>query len=215
MPPQTMSAPNPKVQKTKKFWSNKLGAKIYRKVANKAFCNLREQTLKEVLKLSPSSLLDIACGPGHFLLDVSNANPRIDLSGTDIAPGMITYAKNLLGEKVVLLESEGLTQPFPDNSFDVVTCMMAFHHLPDKIKTLKEIKRILHPQGTLIITDVVVQTPLQKKLWDLAEKIFDRGFVEHYTEKELKMLAAKTDFKLLSSEHILSMAKRYKICVLK
>lgn len=42
--------------------------------------------------------------------------------------------------------------PEPDASFDVVMCVEVLEHLPDPIRALRELTRLLKPGGTLIIT---------------------------------------------------------------
>jgi ubiquinone/menaquinone biosynthesis C-methylase UbiE len=66
--------------------------------------------------------------------------------------------------------------PFPDASFDLVTCNMVFEHLPDPRAILQEMSRVLAPGGTLM-----VHTP---NTWNylvfanrLANKVLPRSLV--------------------------------------
>jgi len=43
---------------------------------------------------------------------------------------------------------------FPDNSFDVASISMALHHLPDVSKSLREIQRVVKPDGWIIINEL-------------------------------------------------------------
>ena len=43
--------------------------------------------------------------------------------------------------------------PFPDSSFDVVTCQTVLIHLPDPVKALSEMKRVVHPAGIVICAE--------------------------------------------------------------
>ena len=47
--------------------------------------------------------------------------------------------------------------PYPDSSFDVVTSTMTFHHLPVPVKErgLREIHRVLKPQGRFFLCDLL------------------------------------------------------------
>src|SRR3989338_1732946 len=197
--------------KTKSFWSNGFGARLYRKFARRWFLKMHQKIAEKILTRNPKDLLDIACGPGDFLLYFSNLAPNINLAGTDIAPGMVRYASQKLVGKAKILESKGENQPFSENSFDVITIMMAFHHFPKKLETLQNIKKILQPSGMLIIADIVARSDFQKKFWNIAEKVISvRGYVGHYTENDIKELAEKAGFSF-SAEQIPDMNRRYKI----
>lgn len=199
-------------EKTKSFWSNGFGARLYRKFAGKRFLKMHQKIAEQILVRNPKDLLDIACGPGDFLFYLSNFAPSVNLTGTDIAPGMVKHASQKLFGKAKILESKGENQPFPENSFDVITIMMAFHHFPKKLEALQHIKKILRPGGILIIADVVARSDFQKSFWNTAEKVISvRGYVGHYTENDIRDLAEKAGF-TFSAEHISGMPKRYMIC---
>ena len=71
--------------------------------------------------------------------------------------------------------------PFPDASFDLVTCIEAFHYVDDPQRGVQEIGRVLRPGGTAILT-----VPL---VWE-----YNREILEHrYTGPELAALFAAWD----------------------
>jgi ubiquinone/menaquinone biosynthesis C-methylase UbiE len=200
------------MDKTKSFWSSGFGARLYRRFAGKRFLKMHQKIAEQVLAQNPKDILDIACGPGDFLFYLSNLAPNLRLAGTDIAPGMVKHASQKLFGKAKILESNGENQPFAENSFDVITIMMAFHHFPKKLETLQNIKKLLRTNGVLIIADVVAKSDFQKKFWNIAEKVISvRGYVGHYTENDIKGLAEQTRF-TFSAEHIENMPKRYLTC---
>jgi len=183
------------LEKTKKFWSKGLGAKFYRKHSGKYFSRMHEYVTAELLSRNPEIILDVACGGGDFLHLIHTKVPNVNLFGTDVAPGMVGEAMKKLGDNAKISESRAIQQPFSDNTFDVVTIMMAFHHFQDKKETLIEIKRILKPNGVLMIFDVVARYNLQKKLWNWLEKMTGiRGYVDHYLELDLKRLSEQSGF---------------------
>jgi len=66
--------------------------------------------------------------------------------------------------------------PFPDASFDLLLCTEAFHYVPDPAAGVAEIRRVLRPGGTVLITVPFV--------WE-----YDRRILEHrYTGPELAAL---------------------------
>lgn len=68
--------------------------------------------------------------------------------------------------------------PFPDESFDLVTCFEAFHYVRDPQRGAAELWRVLRPGGTALIT-----VPL---IWE-----YDRTILEHrFTGPELEALFA-------------------------
>jgi ubiquinone/menaquinone biosynthesis C-methylase UbiE len=202
------------LEKTKTFWSKRLGAKLYRAFAGKYFSRMHKQVAEQVLSVNPKDVLDIACGPGDFLFYLSNVAPKLNLTGADIAPGMVNYAKEKLLNKATILESDVENLPFSENSFDAITIMMAFHHFPKKLETLGNIKKILRKNGVLIIADVVATSSNQKKLWNILERLIGvRGPIEHYTDIDLKENAEKLKL-TFSIQHISGMPKRYSVCKL-
>lgn len=71
--------------------------------------------------------------------------------------------------------------PFDDESFDLVVCFEGFHYVEDPVHGVSEIRRVLRPGGTALIT-----IPL---IWE-----YDRELLEHrYTGPELAHLFAGWD----------------------
>ena len=107
------------------------------------------------------SILDLACGPGAWALDMAYEYPRLQVTGVDISSRMIEYAQALAREQHLhntafhvmnVLEPLG----FPDNSFDLVNAraMFGFMSRTDWPKLVKECLRILKPGGILRLTEI-------------------------------------------------------------
>ena len=74
--------------------------------------------------------------------------------------------------------------------------------------------QLLRPGGTLFIVDIVAKNDFQKSFWNFLEKITNiRGYVGHYTEKEIREMARNTNFSF-SIQYVEGMPKRYRICKL-
>ena len=104
-----------KTEETKNFWSKGLGAKLYRKYAGGRFLKMHKKIAENIIKRGANDVLDIACGPGDFLLYLSHVAPNLKLTGSDVAPGMVKHASKKLNGKARIIESIGENQPFQAN----------------------------------------------------------------------------------------------------
>jgi ubiquinone/menaquinone biosynthesis C-methylase UbiE len=89
-------------------------------------------------------LLDVASGPGH--LAAAAAKRGAHVSGVDLAPAMVELARRLYPD-VTFREGSADQLPFPDASFDAVTCAFGVGHFPDSPRVLREMERVLAPGG--------------------------------------------------------------------
>jgi ubiquinone/menaquinone biosynthesis C-methylase UbiE len=94
---------------------------------------------------SDQRVLDIACGTGRFLEELTGHEHRT--TGIDISPQMLDIARSRV-ERHPLLEGLRIGDaehlPFDTASFDGVTCMRLYHKVPSapRIAMLKEVRRV-------------------------------------------------------------------------
>ncbi len=90
---------------------------------------------------------------GCFLIDLLAKQRPARYVGLDLSPEMIRMAKGkqIEGAEFVIGSADRL--PFPDGSFDVVTCSQSFHHYPYQDKAMAEVCRVLKPGGLYILSD--------------------------------------------------------------
>ena len=107
-----------------------------------------------------SDILDIACGPGGWVIDVAYEYPEIRVMGVDISSTMIRYAA--AQAKVQGLDNASFRvmdalKPleFPDDSFDLVNARFLVGFMPKVAWPgfLQECMRILRPGGILRLTE--------------------------------------------------------------
>jgi ubiquinone/menaquinone biosynthesis C-methylase UbiE len=105
-------------------------------------------------------VVDIACGPGGWVLDVAHAYPKIEVAGIDISQTMIAYANaraRSQGLNNASFEVIDATQPldFSANSFDMVNgrFWIGFMTKTAWPQVVKECHRILRPGGVLRLTE--------------------------------------------------------------
>jgi ubiquinone/menaquinone biosynthesis C-methylase UbiE len=119
----------------------------------------RGESLGRLIELvQPKSswrLLDIATGAGHTALAFAPHVAKVTAS--DITDQMLAEAKRLAAERglgnVKTTRAKAEDLPFPDMSFDLVTCRLAAHHFDKPRAFVAETFRVLMPGGTLAIVD--------------------------------------------------------------
>ena len=106
-------------------------------------------------------ILEVGCGSGAFTTFVARAaGDKGEVFALDIQPEMLKQIENKLKQpensdikNIHLIEGDALNIPLEDNYFDLVYAITVFQEIPDKNKALKEMKRVLKPNGILAITE--------------------------------------------------------------
>lgn len=114
--------------------------------------NLHLYRLKPILKMREQcgykTLLDIGAGTGYFLKLAKDRG--FDVFGIEVSERASEFARENYG--VNLLNITDIEEArFHDGSFDVITLCHVIEHLPYPEVTLKEVYRILRPNGILLI----------------------------------------------------------------
>ncbi len=95
---------------------------------------------------SKVGILDVGCGAGFLTNEF--ASQGYPVTGVDLSPESLKVAHNYDKTKSVkYLTADALKLPFPDNSFDVVTCMDFLEHVKNPQLYVGEISRVLKPGG--------------------------------------------------------------------
>lgn len=116
--------------------------------------------------------LDVGCGVGEFLWAAKELGWEYE--GVDPSSEFVEHGRKFLGVegKVMLLEEAN----FPDNSFDAVTMSSIVEHLYNPYETLREIKRVLRPEG-LLWFDAPNENGLYMKMGNLYMRLQRRDWV--------------------------------------
>jgi len=94
-------------------------------------------------------VLEVACGAGQGL-GLLAASARKVVAG-DFTGSLVERARKHYHERIPVLQLDAQVLPFKDGSFDVVLLYEAVYYLRDVGSFLREAKRILRPQGRLIL----------------------------------------------------------------
>jgi SAM-dependent methyltransferase len=106
-------------------------------------------------------VLDVGCGTGNLLRSTGKRHPEVELAGVDPDPKALARAgRKARRAGLTIRLDRGFAQelPYPDASFDRVFSSLMLHHLdsPSKDALLAEVRRVLRPDGLLILADAVL-----------------------------------------------------------
>ncbi|GAA5514357.1 demethylmenaquinone methyltransferase [Deinococcus carri] len=116
----------------------------------------RREAAREALALHPARILDVATGTGDFALELKARAPQAEVVGSDFVPEMLDIAREKARARHLTLrleEGDALNLPYPDGSFDAVTCAFGFRNFADYARGLAEMWRVLAPGGRLVILE--------------------------------------------------------------
>ena len=122
----------------------------------------RKKVVRIVSKSSPNTILDIATGTGDLAINLAKTGAST-IVGLDISPGMLAIGKEKVTQKhlnkkieMVIGDSENL--PFENDAFDAITVAFGVRNFENLEKGLKEILRVLKPNGTFVVLETSVPT---------------------------------------------------------
>ena len=123
--------------------------------------------------------LDVGTGPGFVAFEVSD---KVAISiGLDINDHMLDIAVRKAEDdnksNVVFVKGDISSMPFPDNSFDIVSCRRVAHHIKDKKRFIEEVWRVLKKGGKFGITDLLKPMGDKKDLFNKFEKARDASYI--------------------------------------
>lgn len=114
--------------------------------------NSFEKWIKPLLREAKGETLEVGVGTGKTL---PYYPPEVNITAIDFSPKMLKQAKKRFANDphIKFLEMDVQNLQFPDNSFDTVVTSCVFCSVPDPVKGLKEIRRVLKPGGQLLMLE--------------------------------------------------------------
>jgi len=117
----------------------KAGQKLYPFKAGKAELPRVRQVLGFLHGIDFDTLLDIGSGRGVFLLPFMEEFPQVQVTSLDLLDKRVTFLNELAAggySQLTAYNKNICDQPFPENSFDVVTLLEVLEHIPEVDKAV-------------------------------------------------------------------------------
>ncbi|ADE56610.1 MULTISPECIES: class I SAM-dependent methyltransferase [Aminobacterium] len=144
-------------------------------------------------------LLDMGAGTGFLSLGFAKKGHRV--TGIDLSPEMVNFARKMAREKNISIEfflGDAQEPPLFSSPFDGITCRNLLWTLPNPLRALTAWKRLLKPQGLVVIADGL----WEPRLYLAKEEPVTIKFKEAYSEIREQLpyflgLSAENGFSLL------------------
>lgn len=180
------------------------------------FAERRERVLAALGPAEGRRVLDVGCASGDLTFALALAGART--IGVDLTKGMVARAEarrrdapptlREAAARAAFLVADAERIPFPDGSFDLVTCIGVLEYVPDDAKGVRELFRVLKPGGRLVITAPHRHSPalwLELGLFRLAglfKKREPQSFHRNYTAARLAGLLRDAGFTVRSTRFV-------------
>ena len=160
--------------------------------------------------LSPGlALLDVGCGPGNITAGLAERLVGGSVIGIDRSEEVIARAREQYPASpqrdVTFRVGDVYELDFPDESFDIVYAHQVLQHLVRPIEALKEMRRVLRPDGLLAVRDAdfggfvwAPRNPLLDRWLDLYHQLTRRNGAEADAGRMLKGWVQSAGFQNLT-----------------
>ena len=162
-----------------------------------------EKRLREISKIvDKGTLLDIGCGPGHFLRFVKQKG--WDVTGIEISDFAASYARETFNLNVITGTIDSVK--LPPNTFDVIFLGDLLEHVPNPKILLENLRELLSDKGIIYIEIPSVTNGLFSRLGNILFKTINRVkyinlppyHLFEFTPNNCKMLFKISGYKIVS-----------------
>ncbi len=130
----------------------------------------RKRLVGRLPRVNPLKLLDLATGTADVALTASGKRKDCFVVGVDKSEEMLKLAGTKIESKrgqgtVTIARGDGLSIPLVSGSVDAVTIAFGIRNMPDTTACLKEMLRLLRPNGKALVLEFSLpQNPILRKL---------------------------------------------------
>ncbi|MDQ4069103.1 MAG: class I SAM-dependent methyltransferase [Actinomycetota bacterium] len=113
-----------------------------------------EQRLERSTSGGPGPVVDVGCGRGYWMQAMAGLGPGVIGVERDLDRAAAAARHGLI------VCGDAARLPLADESVAAVWSVHVLHHLPEPVRVLAEVRRVLRPGGTLVLAESVEDNPL-------------------------------------------------------
>ncbi len=163
----------------------------------------------DVLKMVPTSILDLGSGTGQCTRALSQRYPEARIVAIDLAEAMVSHTRRRFSwwqrrrKKHAFVSGDAENLPFADNSFDMLFSNLTVQWCNDLEQTFREFRRVLKPGGVLFYTTLGPDTLQELRAsWAVVdERVHVNAFLDLHDVGDA-MLHAGLAEPVMDMEHI-------------
>jgi SAM-dependent methyltransferase len=155
----------------------------------------RRAALARLGPFAPGSvLMDLGCSTGYLLEDLREAHPQAALIGVDlIAAGLVKAHASVPDARLV--QADACRLPVGEASLDGAVSLNLLEHLPDDVRALVELRRVLRPGARAVLV-----VPAGRRLYDYYDRFL--GHARRYAHGELAAKARLAGLEVEDDLHL-------------
>jgi SAM-dependent methyltransferase len=138
-------------------------------------------------------ILDAGCGSGRNMVELARHGP---VTGVELSETSVQVARSR--ETGEVISGSVLEMPFASDSFELAVCLDVIEHLDDDLAALRELRRVVAPGGSLLVT-----VPAYPWLWSGHDEINHHH--RRYTDGSLRAVAERAGWQPVRSTHFNSL----------
>jgi SAM-dependent methyltransferase len=142
-----------------------------------------ERVIADLQLPNPLRILDAGCGSGRNMVELAR---RGTVTGVELSETSACLAQ--AREAGPVIQGSVTEMPFEPDSFDLVVCLDVIEHLEDDLAALRELRRVVAPGGSLLVT-----VPAYEWLWSGHDVINHHR--RRYTRRSLLAVAERVGWK--------------------
>jgi demethylmenaquinone methyltransferase/2-methoxy-6-polyprenyl-1,4-benzoquinol methylase len=131
----------------------------------------RREAIRATALPPKGRLLDVCTGTADMALEAARRFPEARIVGVDFSRAMISIGlakveRDMLASRISLQVAPAEALPFPDESFDAATVAFGLRNVPDRLRGLREMHRVLRPGGRVVILEFTTPpSPLFRRVY--------------------------------------------------
>lgn len=140
--------------------------------------------------------LDVGCGTGNYTSAIAAVGVRI--AGIDFSRTMLARAREK-ARSLPLNNARAEALPFKEGSFHGATCTFVHHHMDDPVAAFREVHRVLHPGGRLVLLNSTAAQMEHYWIREYFPELMERATAP-YLRFEARGALAAAGFKVATNE---------------